>query len=332
MIRPAVLACVLCLIVAGFSPLAQGQSLTIQTEGLQWLQRISQAAQTLSYSGTFVYRSGNRSETSRIVHLASQGRQSEKLEVLDGSPREVIRQDDEVSCYLPENRLLIIEQRSVRRNFPALLADGLGSLHDYYLIRMVGNERIAGFDSQRIHLDPRDEWRYGHRLWVDSVSGLLLRADIVDVHGAVLESMAFTDLHVGEAILPEALKPRYEAVAKESWRIRQARLSDLRDDVPWIFRSELPGFRKLTALRRVFGNESKDAAMLHWVFSDGLAAFSVFISPLSSPQERGEESFQTIGALSVVKRVLERHQIVVMGDLPPAAIQHFAAGIGVRGR
>ncbi|MFN3884430.1 MAG: MucB/RseB C-terminal domain-containing protein [Rhodocyclaceae bacterium] len=329
---PAAFACCLGLIVAGFSPLAQGQAVTIQTEGLQWLQRISKAAETLSYSGTFVYRSGNRSETSRIVHLASQGRQREKLEVLDGSPREVIRQDDEVSCYLPENRLLIIEQRSMGRNFPALLADGLGNLHDHYLIRTGGSDRVAGFDSLTIRLEPRDEWRYGHRLWVDLASGLLLRADIVDARDTVLESMAFTDLHIGEPISPEALKPRYEAAAKNDWRIRRARLSDLRDDTPWVFRSELPGFRKRTALRRVFGNEDKDAAMLHWVFSDGLAAFSVFISPLTSPQERGEESFRTMGALSVAKRVLERHQIVVMGDLPPAAIQHFAAGIGVRGK
>lgn len=330
--RAFVFACCFSVVVGGFSPLAWGQAISIQTEGLQWLQRISQAAETLSYSGTFVYRSGNRSETSRIIHLASQGRQSEKLEVLDGSPREVIRQDDEVSCYLPENRLVIIEQRSVRRSFPALLADGLGNLHDYYRIRTGGGERVAGFDCQTIRLEPRDEWRYGHRLWMDPASGLLLRADIVDATGAVLESMAFTDLHVGEAILPETLKPKYEALAKENWRIRQARLSDLRDDVPWVFRSELPGFRKRAALRRAFGNESKDATMLHWVFSDGLAAFSVFISPLASPQERGEESFRTMGALSVAKRVVGGHQIVVMGDLPPAAIQHFAAGIGVRGK
>lgn len=330
--RSIAFACCCWLIAAGFSPLARGQSIAIQTEGLQWLHRASQAAETLSYSGTFVYRSGHRSETSRIVHLASQGRQSEKLEVLDGSPREVIRQDDEVSCYLPENRLVIIEQRSVRRNFPALLAEGLGNLHDHYRIRTGGGERVAGFDCQTIRLEPRDEWRYGHRLWMDPVSGLLLRADIVDAQGMALESIAFTDLHIGEPIHADALKPKYEAHAKENWRIRQARLSELRDDVPWVFRSELPGFRKQTALRRVFGNEGRDAAMLQWVFSDGLAAFSVFISPLSAAQDRQEESFQTMGALSVLKRVIEGHQVVVMGDLPPAAIRHFAAGIGVRGK
>ena len=330
--RRLTLLCCLWAAAGGLSPLVWGQTIAIQNEGLQWLQRISVAAETLSYTGTFVYRSGNRSETSRIAHLASQGRQSERLEVLDGSPREVIRQDDEVSCYLPENRLVIIEQRSVRRNFPALLASGLGDLHDHYLIRSGGSERVAGFECRTIRLEPRDAWRYGHRLWVDSASGLLLRADIVDAQGNVLESMAFTDLRIGEPIPPEMLVPKYKAAAKENWRIRQARLSDLRDDVPWVFRNELPGFRKLTALHRAFGNEGKDAAMLHWVFSDGLAAFSVFISPLSSPQDRGEESFRTMGAMSVAKRVLDGHQIVVMGDLPPAAIRHFAVGIGVRGQ
>ena len=326
-------ACLCCLwLAAGLFSLAWGQTLAMQTEGLQWLIRASRAAETLSYSGTFVYRSGDRIETSRIHHLAQPGRAREKLETLDGSPREVIRQDDEVSCYLPENKLLIIEQRSVRRHFPALPAAGLGALHDHYLIQTGAIERVAGYDCQMIRLDPRDAWRFGQRLWVDTVSGFLLRAEIVDANGAVLESLAFTDLAIGRPIPPEALKPKYAARVQENWRIRQARLSDLRDDGQWVFGNELPGFRKLTALRRAFGAEGKEAAMLHWVFSDGLAAFSVFISPLTAAQPEGEESFRTLGALSIAKRVVGGHQIVVMGDVPPEAIRHFASGIGVRNK
>lgn len=325
------LAC-LWLLAGGLVPQSWGQTMAIQTEGLLWLQRAANAAETLSYSGTFVYRSGNRIETSRIHHLTVQGRQHEKLETLDGSPREVIRHDDEVSCYLPENRLVIIEQRSVRRGFPALLAEGLGNLHDYYLIRPGEIERVAGFDSKTIRLEPRDGWRYGQRLWVEAQSGLLLKADIVDADSTVLESLAFTDLAIGKAIPLETFEPKYFSVAKENWRVRRARLSDLRDDVPWIFGNELPGFRRVTALRRTFANDGKEATMLHWVFSDGLAAFSVFISPLAGPQERGEESFSTMGALSVAKRVIGGHQIVVMGDLPAEAIRHFALGIGMRGK
>lgn len=320
-------------LAAGFvSPLAWAQAAPAQSEGMQWLQRVSSAAQKLNFSGTFVYRNGTRSETSRIIHLASNGNQMEKLEVLDGSPREVIRNNDEVSCYLPESRLVIIEQRSVRRGFPALLSGGLAGLNDHYLIRKGSNARVAGFDSQIIRLEPRDPWRFGHQLWVDVGSGLLLKADIFDESGEALESMAFTELRIGEPIRPEALKSSYAAAAKENWQLRQAKLRDLRDDAPWVFRAELPGFRKQAALRRSMGKGGEDLNMLHWVFSDGLVAMSVFISPLRSQAEGGEESFQSMGALSVMKRVVDGHQVVVMGDLPPVALRHFAEGIGVRGK
>ena len=43
---------------------AQAQS----PEALDWLRRIHAATHKLSYSGTFVYQQGNRTETSRITH------------------------------------------------------------------------------------------------------------------------------------------------------------------------------------------------------------------------------------------------------------------------
>jgi len=39
-------------------------------EALEWLRKIYQATEKLSYTGTFVYLQGDRSETSRIAHLA----------------------------------------------------------------------------------------------------------------------------------------------------------------------------------------------------------------------------------------------------------------------
>ncbi len=314
------------------SPLAWGQGIPAQPEGIQWLQRISTAAQKLSYSGTFIYRNGTRSEISRIAHIAENGRQLEKVEVLDGSPREVIRDNNEVSCYLPEKRLVIIEQRSVRRGFPSLLPASLAGLGDHYLVRKGATARVAGFDSQIVRLEPRDKWRYGHQLWVDIGSGLLLKAEIFDASGESLESMAFTDLRIGDGLAPDAVKSSYAKVAKESWKIRRAKLTDMRDDAQWQFRTEVPGFRKQAAMKRSTAKHGDDVDMLHWVFSDGLVALSVFISPVPPDEGAGEDSLQTMGALSVLKRVVAGYQIVVMGDLPPAVIRSFADGIGVRGK
>ena len=92
-----------------------------QDAAMQLLQRVAVAAQKLSYHGTFVYRSGGQSETSRIAHLSSNGNQTERLEVLDGSPREVLRAGSEVKCFFPEEKLLVIENRSSERGFPSLL-------------------------------------------------------------------------------------------------------------------------------------------------------------------------------------------------------------------
>ena len=53
-----------CALVAG---LAHAQS----PEALDWLRKIQDATQKLSYSGTFVYQHGGRSETSRIFRTTS---------------------------------------------------------------------------------------------------------------------------------------------------------------------------------------------------------------------------------------------------------------------
>jgi len=90
-------------------------------DGAVWLSRMMNAAQRLSYSGTFVYQSGTHSETSRVVRIVDAAGERERLEVLDGSPREVVRVNDEVRCYLPDDRRVVIERRSARRAFPALL-------------------------------------------------------------------------------------------------------------------------------------------------------------------------------------------------------------------
>ncbi|MDP1635273.1 MAG: sigma-E factor regulatory protein RseB domain-containing protein, partial [Gallionellaceae bacterium] len=101
-------------------------------EGLALLQRIAQGSRQLTYSGTFVYRSGDKVDISRIAHSVIEGREIERIEALDGSPREVLRSGSEVKCFFPEENLLIIENRSNQRGFPALLPAGLGGVPEHY--------------------------------------------------------------------------------------------------------------------------------------------------------------------------------------------------------
>jgi sigma-E factor negative regulatory protein RseB len=81
-------------------------------EGLAWLTRMAHASSQVNYSGTFVYHNRGVTETSRVVHYVNQaGGVFEKLEALDGPAREVIRTNDQVTCYLPAIKTVRIEQR-----------------------------------------------------------------------------------------------------------------------------------------------------------------------------------------------------------------------------
>lgn len=320
------------LLVALAGRSAWGQATPGQQDTLQWLQRIAAAGQQLSYSGTFVYRSGGQSESSRIVHVSANGNQLEKLEVLDGSPREVIRRNDEVKCFLPDSRLVIVEQRSARRAFPALLPASFAGLGEHYLIRKSGRARVAGYDSQIVRLEPRDAWRYGHQFWIEQDTGLLLKADLFDGRGESLETLAFTELRMGAPANLDVLKPN--AIQKPDWQVRQAKTRDARgEESRWVFRAELPGFRRQAVMRRNIEQDGGkvEQDVLHWIFSDGLAAISVFINALSPSHEMPDIGNHSLGAISIVKRIVDGHLVVVMGDIPPLAAQRFADGIEVRG-
>ena len=69
-------------------------------DALAWLRKIHDATQKLSYTGTFVYQNGAaaRPRASRATSILGD---IEKLEVMDGVPREIVRTKDTVRCYLP---------------------------------------------------------------------------------------------------------------------------------------------------------------------------------------------------------------------------------------
>jgi len=311
------------LMLAAVGPVV-AQGLPAQQEALSWLQKVPAAARQLSYSGTFVFQNGMRSETSRIVHVAAGANQYEKLEVLDGSPREVIRRNDEVRCYLPERRLVMVEQRSTRKSFPALLPASMAGLAEHYQMKKMATARVAGRDSQMIRLEPRDAWRFARQFWIDLDNGLLLKAEVLDGGGSLLESLSFTELQLG---VPAGIDPASPAFLAErspgrDWEVRQPRLQEMRDDAGWQFRSELPGFRRQSAMVRGMGD---DREVRHWVFTDGLAAVSVFISPAAAGEEQSQS--ESYGATQVVKQYVDGHKIVVMGDVPAAAIRLLAQGV-----
>jgi sigma-E factor negative regulatory protein RseB len=301
---------------------------TASGEALQLLQKVASTAQKLTYTGVFVYQSGSRSETSRITRLVEDGNEFERLEVLDGSPREVIRRNDEVSCFLPDNKLLIVERRSARQLFPTLMPGNLAGLTEHYVIRKGALGRVAGVNSRIVLIEPKDEFRFGHQFWIEPGSGLLLKASLIGDAGAVLETFAFTELRIGGHVTKEMVQAQTETAGGVDWEVQRVSSNELRaDDVQWMFRNPLPGFRRISGMTRKLRPDAPESTQL--IFSDGLAAISIFLEPMAG-RVREEPSAFSIGAVNVYKRQVADHQVIVMGDVPAGALRYFGDGIAPR--
>ncbi len=290
-----------------------------------WLDRVVTAAHKVNYSGTFVFQNGAIAETSRITHLIESGKVLERIEVLDGSPREVIRNNDEVKYYLPESRILIVEKRNQQRSFPSLLPAELNGLVANYVVRKGYFGRVAGHETQSILLEPKDDLRYGHQFWVDVNSGLLLKSEVMNERNEAVESFTFTQLQIGGQIEREALKPKF-AVQSRDWPVQNIQSTVARgEDDAWLFKFRLPGFSKLAGMKRQGGKDTPES--LHFVFSDGLAAISVFIEPFSSDPQMVDLDRVSVGATTVYHRTVNGHQLVIMGEVPMATLKKFGDGI-----
>ncbi len=283
----------------------------------QWLQIVQQAARRLDYAGTMVYQQGADVRMSRVVHVFDGQVSHERLQPMDGRPREFIRRADEVKCLIPEARRVVVERKSRAESFPGFTAAGPAELLQHYSVRIIARERVGGLDCQVLEIQPNKSDRYGYRLWVDRASGLLIRSQTLNERGEALEQMAFADLRIG-GIDRDQLKPSWST---DGWKVDEVahRPIDLREQ-GW--RLVPPsGFRPLYAVRRpMAGGQALQA-----VYSDGLASLSVFIEPASASSS--SEALPQRGPISGYVRRMGDSVVTVVGEIPADTARTVAQAV-----
>jgi sigma-E factor negative regulatory protein RseB len=297
-------------------------------DAIALLKKIAAASRRVNYAGTFVYQHANQVETSRIAHFADPSGEYEKLETLDGPPREIMRNNDNVTCYLPETKTVVVEKRTARR-FPALLPDQLVGISDNYTVRKGEEDRVAGFACRVIVLEPKDNLRYGHKFCVETVSGLPLRARMYNEKNEMVESFAFTQLTIGSGVSKDMIKSRF-ASKSQSWRVDRSALqqSESPADIGWVLKNQPVGFKKLTEMRRSIAGRS--APISHIVYSDGLAAVSVFIEPLPKTPPPDGPTYQ--GAVNIFIKAHNDQMVTVVGETPARTVKQIAESLSPRER
>ncbi|MFC3111147.1 MucB/RseB C-terminal domain-containing protein [Undibacterium arcticum] len=317
----------------GFSAQAENSDpLAEKREAQLWLKKIQAAAQKLNYSGTFIYQQANQFRTSRITHVLDGKNEIEKLEILDGKPREYIRNNEEIAAYMPEAKTVLVEKRVAQDVFPAILAANPSDLAEHYNIKKAETGRVAGYECQAILLDPKDNLRFGYKLWAEKSTGLLLRAQTLNEKKEVVEQIAFTQLEIGD-IDRSRVKSSFGNTA--GWHVENAVMSQV-SMTGWTVKWVPPGFKKTREMKRLVTDApatNSGSANVHplsqrevsqIVFSDGLAAISVFIEP--GTQSRTEGSMQQ-GAMNIMGKRQGDFWLTIVGEVPAAALKQVANSI-----
>lgn len=308
--------------------LCLGGTALAQEQAHEWLRQMSMAGQSLNYRGTFVYLHQGRLEAMRIIHRAAEGGEQERLVALTGEAREVIRDKERVTCILPKSKAVMVDRSLPRQPFPAALPRNLSELADNYEFLVQGEDRVSGLPARGILIRPRDDFRYGYRLWLDRDSGLLLKSELLDAAGSPVEQMMFTDIEVLDAVPDADLQPALqgEDYTRERHRAQPpasgptaVAASGAGD---WTVEALPPGFMLTHRSRHAMPASTDEVE--HLVFSDGLATVSVYIEPLGESGLNGASSMGAVNALGLRQG---EHQITVVGEVPKLTVERIGGSV-----
>jgi sigma-E factor negative regulatory protein RseB len=309
--------------------LTSGDPLVEARETRAWLTRIQDAANKRNFVGTVVVSAGGMVASTRIAHYGEGRDQFERIDSLDGQVRSVYRHNDLVHTVWPQRRVAVVEQRDQMSSFPGLLQAGHDRVQEFYELKPIAVERVAGHEAHVLVLKPRDKLRFGYRLWAEKGSGLLLRAEVLGERGEVLESSAFSEVSIGVRAQPEHV---VQAVKKlEGYKvIKQQHQSTQPEGEGWTLKAAVPGFKLVSCVKRQLDMQGRTAPgageqTLQTVYSDGLTYVSIFIEPYSA--ERHQKPIVTaIGATQTMMRRDGDWWITAMGDVPSGTLRQFANG------
>jgi sigma-E factor negative regulatory protein RseB len=291
-----------------------------------WLERIHGASRRRNYIGTLVVSSNTGAMSSaRIWHACEGEQQFERVESLTGAPRSTFRHNEEVVTFLPEQRVARTERRESLGLFPDLLNSGERSIPEFYAARRVGADRVAGFEAEVIQLVPKDNLRFGYRVWMERKSGLIMKLQTLDLDGGVLEQTAFSELQLDAPVRADKLSQMMAST--DGWRVEKAEpVKTSAAAQGWHLRAPVAGFKPVSCYKRPVGAAPMPEGSMQWIFSDGLAAVSLFVEPYDRQRHQREGLFST-GATQTLTRRVQDWWLTAVGEVPPQTLKVFAQSL-----
>jgi sigma-E factor negative regulatory protein RseB len=301
-------------------------------ESQKWLERMNQALTTLNYDGVFSHWQDGQVATMRIIHRMEDGVVMERLVSLDGSDREFIRSGTTLACYLSDQRkVLVVQEPSQSLLLGSLPQFGL-SAGKFYDVRVAAHtRRVIGRKTRLIIVTPKDEYRYGYRLWIDEATGMPLKTQLCDRHGRVIEQVVFASIATPDHIPDSAFKPGISTQGF-TW-VRQIPMSlpavaEAASSVSsWNALKLPPGFHM--SVRAVQIMPGTTGLVEHLVYTDGIASVSVFVESHMHADHTLKGSEQ-LGSTSTFATMVDGHPVTAVGEVPPETVKFIANSVQER--
>lgn len=293
-----------------------------------WLERMNTALATRNYDGTFFRLRGGVVESLRIIHRVQNGEVSERLVSLDGSGREFVRTGNELMCYLPDQRAVLVEQRPPDGLLLGRLPRFDGSTEAHYQLRQTESTRLMGRNTRVVEVSPRDDFRYGYRLWIDEATAMPLKTQLCDSQGNVIEQVVFSSLELPDHIPDSAFQPQISTAGFRWLRhsaptlVSSANASLPGPPVMWDTLKLPAGFQITSRSSQIMPGSS--APVSHVVLSDGVASVSVFVEArgVSDADRRSFSTTETqLGSSAAFAAQSDGVRVTAVGEVPARTVR-----------
>jgi sigma-E factor negative regulatory protein RseB len=264
---------------------------------LTLLQRMQQNVHSLTYEGDFVYQFGDVLNAMHIAHSWQNGFEREQLTTLTGVEREIVRQNPGQT----DSTGTRVTKRLLKA--PTLMTFSPQNLDGIYNFKVLGDDRVAARETTVIAVLPVDDYRYGHRLYLDKETALPLRREVLNKQGKPVSQQMFTAVSIS-------------ADAADAPAVDDAG-SEIKYQGPWRFTDLPKGF-----VMKVYtqGRTNNGHASDHFVFSDGIVRISLFIEDKSTAKLGYRSSAGPVGILG---SEVDGHRITIVGEAPVETLKHF---------
>ena len=294
-------------------------SATQELSAKQLVEQMAKANKQLNYELVFVQTGPVSIDAWRYRHLYQNDTVYAQLTTLDGVKQEIIQRNNLISYFQGNYQPFTINSNRIVDSLPSILYGNFEQLAQYYDFVKSGRNRVADRLVQTVKILPKDNFRYQYIIFIDEENHLLLRSDMLDRDGNLLEQFRVVNFYLGDELneLPVYLnKMPFPPLLADK---KTATKTITEWSTSWLPQ----GFTLIN--EDIKTEESSGNVIESRLFSDGLFSFTLYVSNSILPTE--QENVWRQGANTIYSENMNGKEITLIGQIPVSTAKRIVQDI-----